>query len=174
MNDLNFMMEVEEVFKLAFNQTMASRSENEKVACLIFLDDLINNRKPFSLVNEEGIVETTASIFNDPVASDLVEDLKFQFFGRWGYQSQKMTELCSRLAMGVCQDFNTDISDNDLISSPPEYQARYPDYKETIAYLSLNKWVICLLLTQLVVVLDPKELRNAKQIMAEPNGTTSS
>lgn len=169
MSDFNFMIEVEEVFKLAYNQAMASRGEVDKHKAIIFLDALINYTKPFSLVNEEGIRETTGLVFNDSVASDLVEDLKFQFFSRWGYQNVKLTNLCEHLSFGVSGDFSNEPGSEGLFSSPKEYQSRYPVFNDTVQYLKVNKWVICLLLLQLTIVLDPRDVERARNFMAKLN-----
>lgn len=164
--ELELMAEVEEVFKLAFNQVLASRGEVDKAIAISTFATFIQETKPFAIANAEGIASITPVIFGVPETMDLIEDLIFHFFSRWGYRNNRLETLCSNLAYGICGDFETRANTMALSCTPQEFSDRYPKYEDTTNFLMVNRWAVVILLAQLCITLDDREVTSARKVLA--------
>lgn len=151
-------------FVLDNNSRMLTPDVNEHL--LRFMYTYVLVQKPFTITTPQGMQHAVETVFTDEVVRDFVLTLVYVFFSRWGGTQQRFSELVESLAFAVSAGgsgpFGNGAGSRNAI--PKQLLEDLPKEEGVRSALGDNKWLVVLLLMQLIVAFpSPQEAKTKKQ-----------
>lgn len=160
---------VGEVFKdsLQFvlsNSRILSAEAQERLTRFVYAYVLV--QRPFTITTPQGSQHAVETVFTDEIVRDFVLSLVYVFFSRWGGTNQRFSDLVETLAFAVSAGssgpLGNGVGSRNMI--PKQLLEDLPKEEAVRQVLGDNKWLVVLLLIQLVVgVPVPQEGKTKKQ-----------
>lgn len=145
--------EIGEVYKDSLDFVLANSkafSAEAQAEIHRFLWSFVMIQKPYMLATQKGVQLAVATVFTSEIIRDFVLTLVYVFFSRWGGTSQRFSELTESLAFAVgASGFPGAGRGQNAI--PKQILEDLPREDLVLPVLQENKWLVVLLLMQLVV-----------------------
>lgn len=125
-------------------------SEDNQIKAKALVIKLAHEYKPYYLLHPDSITELETLIFADAIHSDFIWNVTFQFYAMIGSDTERLRALLANLASGIdiCPEFDNTLTDRVLV--PDELQGRINAAGNHLEYLMANKWLVVIILIQLV------------------------
>lgn len=129
-------------------QALFPPAEGEGAHKTSFTDELMDQliaRPAYALVALDGIPDFVDLVFSTVVIRDIVLELQFEFFARWGEGESKITALVDSLSVSL----GIDDKQSDYSAMPKAYRDHLANVSDVKEVLSNNKWLLTLVLLKL-------------------------
>jgi hypothetical protein len=150
-------------FVLDNNSRMLAPDVNERIMRFMYTYVLV--QKPFTITTPQGMQHAVETVFTDEAVRDFVLTLVYVFFSRWGGTSQRFSELVESIAFAVSANGNGPLGNGvgSRNAIPKQLLEDLPKEDGVRSLLGDNKWMVVLLLMQLVVAFPaPQESKTKK------------
>lgn len=152
------MITVAEVFQDSYSHVLSNIIGESKNKIIAFIFTIILQNKPYLLVNEEGIQHAIDIVFTDKEHTDFILTLTYVFFSRLGGDEKYVHEIVGNMARGLSVASPLQYKTKAMTLLPDEYSSRLGTYIVVEELLSCNKWLIVLLMLQLFISVDIKQI----------------
>ena len=142
-----------QVFQESLSHVISNSIGDTRQHIQHFIANVILKEKPYLLVTEEGIQHAINLTFSDERTRDFVFMLSFTFFSRWGGTHQDIDSLSENLAIGVTHAYRG----HPLNAVPTQIGDRLTSFEEAAQLISVNRWLIILLMLQLTITIEPEK-----------------
>lgn len=110
---------------------------------------------PTQVLTADGLAELQQLVFANAANRDFILSLVFVFFSRLAGSEQELVDLCEVLVRSVSSaPLKTDVK-SAIQATPTEVSSRLITSENALSLLLANKWLVVVLLVQLVVEATP-------------------
>lgn len=152
MNIIRFTPEemeaVGDVLRNAFLSVLANFDPEYQEQINEFWRTHLKVSRPVSMVNAEGLVSYTRSVFGNDIKRDFVMQLTSTFFFMWGAENDMRLSLMKNLGSSISTDLGVYVNrPSDYRALPKETAARMVTSDEATEVLVANPWLAVMVMS---------------------------
>lgn len=171
-------IEIGQVFKDSLEHVLQNSqalelATQERIQRFVYVEAFY--KKPYMLATPAGVKGAIEMVFGDEVLRDFILSLTYHFYSRWGANNEKFQYLVETLAFAVSVDGPPDGTmavpyQSGIPTQVQDDLARSDTVRPT---LLANKWLVIILLIQLVVAMPDLKAPTKGRRQAQQQGAVA-